>query len=217
MRILIVEDETELAKRLVKNLTRHGFTCEWLDSAEDAASFAAGSFDALVVDLGLPGMSGLQLIKHLRGSGVSTPILIFTARSSWQEKVEGLNAGADDYLVKPVHVEELVARLHALARRAAGHADARLVVGDLTLDPAAKQVLVKGKPVPVTGSEYKLLSLFMYKPKQVFSQSAILDHLYPLDRDRDPNTVEVLIGRLRRKIGREQIVTVRGIGYRLNA
>ncbi len=217
MRILIVEDETELAKRLVANLTRHGLTCEWLDSAEDAKSFAAESFDALVIDLGLPGMSGLELIKHLRAAGVTTPILIFTARSSWQEKVEGLNAGADDYLVKPVHVEELVARLQALARRAAGHADARLTAGDVTLDPGLKQVLVKGEPVAVTGSEYKLLALFMYKPKQVFSQSMILDHLYPLDQDRDPNTVEVLVGRLRRKIGREHIVTVRGIGYRLNA
>lgn len=217
MRILIVEDEAELAARLVTNLTRRGITCESLSSAEDARDFAASGFDVLVIDLGLPGMSGLELIRHLRGGGVTTPILIFTARSSWQEKVEGLNAGADDFLVKPVHVEELVARLHALARRAAGHADARLIAGELTLDPALKQVLVKGEPVTVTGSEYKLLSLFMYKPKQVFSQSAILDHLYPLDQDRDPNTVEVLIGRLRRKIGREQIVTVRGIGYRLNA
>lgn len=216
MRILIVEDEAELAKRLVANLTRHGVTCEWLESAEDAKSFAAAGFDALVVDLGLPGMSGLELIKHLRAGGLVTPILIFTARSSWQEKVEGLNAGADDYLVKPVHVEELVARLHALARRAAGHADSRLTAGNLTLDPAAKQVFVKGEEVAVTGSEYKLLALFMYKPKQVFSQSAILDHLYPLDQDRDPNTVEVLVGRLRRKIGRDRIVTVRGIGYRLN-
>lgn len=217
MRILIVEDEVELAKRLVTNLTRRGITCESLSSAEDAKDFAATGFDVLVVDLGLPGMSGLDLIRHLRGAGVVTPILIFTARSSWQEKVEGLNAGADDFLVKPVHVEELVARLHALARRAAGHADARLVIGDLTLDPALKQVLLKGDPVPVTGNEYKLLSLFMYKSKQVFSQGAILDHLYPLDQDRDPNTVEVLIGRLRRKIGREQIVTVRGLGYRLNS
>ena len=215
MRILIVEDEAELATRLVANLTRHGITCEWLESAEDAKSFAANGFDVLVVDLGLPGMSGLELIRALRAQGVLTPILIFTARSSWQEKVEGLNAGADDYLVKPVHVEELVARLHALARRAAGHADAKLAVGDLVLDPALKQVLLKGEPVAVTGSEFRLLSLFMYKPKQVFSQSMILDHLYPLDQDRDPNTVEVLIGRLRRKIGREQIVTVRGIGYRL--
>lgn len=216
MRILIVEDEVELAARLAANLTRRSITCESLASAEDAKDFAATGFDVLVIDLGLPGMSGLGLIRHLRGRGVATPILIFTARSSWQEKVEGLNAGADDFLVKPVHVEELVARLHALARRAAGHADAKFTVGDLTLDPASKQVFVKEEPVAVTGSEYKLLSLFMYKPKQVFSQGMILDHLYPLDQDRDPNTVEVLIGRLRRKIGREQIVTVRGIGYRLN-
>lgn len=215
MRILIVEDEAELAARLVANLTARGITCESLSSAEDAKDFAAEGFDVLVIDLGLPGMSGLDLIRHLRGRRVATPILIFTARSSWQEKVEGLNAGADDFLVKPVHVEELVARLHALARRAAGHADARLTAGDLALDPALKQVSVKGEPVAVTGSEFRLLSLFMYKPRQVFSQGMILDHLYPLDQDRDPNTVEVLVGRLRRKIGRDRIVTVRGIGYRL--
>ncbi|MHB1207751.1 MAG: response regulator transcription factor [Rhodospirillaceae bacterium] len=217
VRILIVEDETELATRLSANLTRQGITCEWLESAEDAKAFAMSGFDVLVIDLGLPGMGGLELIRYLRAQGLRTPILIFTARSSWQEKVEGLNAGADDYLVKPVHIEELVARLHALARRAAGHADAKLTCGELALDPALKQVYLKGEPVTVTGSVFKLLSLFMYKPKQTFSQSMILDHLYPLDQDRDPNTVEVLVGRLRRKIGRDHIVTVRGIGYRLQS
>ena len=217
MRVLIVEDEVELAKRLTESLARRDITCEWLDSADDAKSFALEGFDVLVIDLGLPGMNGLELIRHLRGAGCQTPILIFTARGGWQDKVEGLNAGADDYLVKPVHVEELVARLHALARRAAGHADARIVCGDLTLDPAEKQLYVKGEAVPVTNSEFRLLSLFMYKPKQTFSQSAILDHLYPIDQERDLNTVEVLIGRLRRKIGRERIVTVRGFGYKLQA
>jgi len=215
VRILIVEDETELATRLSANLARHGVTCEWLESAEDAKSFAMSGFDVLVIDLGLPGMSGLALIRALRLQGLKTPILIFTARSSWQEKVEGLNAGADDYLVKPVQVEEMVARLHALARRAAGHADAKLTSGDLTLDPGLKQVYLGDTPVSVTGNEFRLLSLFMYKPKQTFSQAAILDHLYPLDQERDPNTVEVLIGRLRRKIGRDHIITVRGLGYRL--
>jgi DNA-binding response OmpR family regulator len=217
VRILIVEDEAELAKRLIANLARQEITCEWLESAEDATTFALDGFDVLVIDLGLPGMSGLDLIRALRAKGATTPILIFTARGSWQEKVAGLNAGADDYLVKPVHVEEMVARLRALTRRAGGHADARLVCGDLTLDPTLKQVYLKGEPVPVTSSEFRLLSLFMYRPKQTFSQSAILDHLYPLDRERDPNTVEVLIGRLRRKIGKVHIVTVRGLGYRLQA
>jgi two-component system OmpR family response regulator len=217
LRILIVEDEAELATRLSANLARLGITCEWLESAEDAASFAMNGFDVLVIDLGLPGMSGMKLIRTLRAQDLKTPILIFTARSSWQEKVEGLNAGADDYLVKPVQLEELVARLHALARRAAGHANAVLTCGDLTLDPGLKQTYLRGEPIAVTGSEFRLLSLFMYKPKQTFSQSAILDYLYPLDKERDLNTVEVLVGRLRRKIGRDHIVTIRGLGYRLKA
>jgi two-component system OmpR family response regulator len=206
-----------LATRLAANLGRHGIVCECLETAEDAETFAPEGFDVLVIDLGLPGMGGLELIRRLRAKRITTPILIFTARSRWQEKVAGLNAGADDFLVKPVHVEEMIARLQALARRAAGHADSRLVSGDMTIDPALKQVYVKGEEIAVTGSEFRILSLFLYKPKQTFSQSAILDYLYPMDRDRDPNTVEVLIGRLRRKIGRERIVTVRGLGYRLQS
>ena len=217
MRILIVEDESELATRLAANLNRHDMTCEWLACAEDAESFALEGFDAMVIDLGLPGMSGLELIRHLRGRNVRTPILIFTARSSWQEKVAGLNAGADDYLVKPVHVEELVARLRALVRRAAGHSQERLTCGALELDLAEKQVYVNGAPVAITGTEYRLLSMFMYKPRRTFATSEILDHLYSMDEERDPNTVEVLVGRLRRKIGRERIVNVRGLGYRLQA
>jgi two-component system OmpR family response regulator len=217
VRILIVEDEAELATRLAANLGRHGIVCECLETAEDAASLALDGFDVLVIDLGLPGMGGLDLIRSLRAKRITTPILIFTARSRWQEKVAGLNAGADDFLVKPVHVEEMIARLQALARRAAGHADPRLTSGDMTIDPALKQVYVKGEQIAVTGSEFRVLSLFLYKPKQTFSQGAILDYLYPMDCDRDPNTVEVLIGRLRRKIGRERIVTVRGLGYRLQS
>lgn len=215
MRILLVEDEAELAKRTVSSLGRHGMTCEWLESAEDALAFAGQGFNVMIVDLGLPGMGGLELIRKARAGGLSTPILILTARSSWQEKVEGLNAGADDFLVKPVRVEELVARIHALARRAAGHAAARITSGDIALDPALKQVSLGGAPVALTGAEYRLLSLFLYNPKQTFAVATILDHLYPLERDRDPNTVEVLVGRLRRKIGRERIVNVRGLGYRL--
>lgn len=177
----------------------------------------ADAFNALVIDLGLPGAGGLDLIRHVRGKGAATPILVLTARSSWQEKVEALNAGADDYLVKPAHVEELVARMRALARRAAGQVQPKLVCGSLELDPSLKQVTVDGEEVNLTGNEFRLLSLFMYKPKQTFSLTEILDHLYPLDQDRDRNAVEVLIGRLRRKIGREHIVNVRGLGYRLLA
>ncbi|MBX7201033.1 MAG: response regulator transcription factor [Rhodospirillaceae bacterium] len=217
MRVLIVEDESELSARLAANLSRHGVICECVENAEDARALMGETFDAMVIDLGLPGMGGLDLIQELRAKGVKTPILIFTARGRWQEKVRGLNAGADDYLVKPVHEEEMAARLQALVRRAAGHADAKITCGGLVLDPALKELTVDGAPVALTGSEYRLMLLFMYKPKQTFSLGAILDHLYPLDSERDSNTVEVLIGRLRRKIGRENIVTVRGLGYRLGS
>jgi len=215
VRILVVEDEAELAKRLVAKLAQHEMNCEWVSSAEDAKLLDAGAFNALVIDLGLPGASGLDLIRHVRARGAATPILVLTARSSWQEKVEALNAGADDYLVKPAHVEELVARMRALARRAAGQVQPQLVAGPLALDPSLKRLTVNGDEVSLTANEFRLLSLFMYKPKQTFSLDDILDHLYSLDQDRDRNAVEVLIGRLRRKIGRELIVNVRGLGYRL--
>jgi len=217
MRILVVEDEAELATRLVTKLTQEGMTCEWVASAEDAKLLEAESFNALVIDLGLPGAGGLDLIRTVRAKGITTPILVLTARSSWQEKVEALNAGADDYLVKPAHVEELLARMRALARRAAGQVQNRLTCGALELDPSLKQVYLNAEPVGLTSNEFRLLSLFMYKPKQTFSLNEILDHLYSLDQERDRNAVEVLIGRLRRKIGREHIVNVRGLGYRLLA
>jgi DNA-binding response OmpR family regulator len=215
VRILVVEDETELATRLVAKLGQQQMNCEWVSSAEDAKLLDAGTFNALVIDLGLPGASGLDLIRYIRTRGATTPILVLTARSSWQEKVEALNAGADDYLVKPAHVEELVARMRALARRAAGQVQPQLVAGPLTLDPSLKKLTVNGEEVSLTANEFRLLSLFMYKPKQTFSLDEILDHLYPLDQERDRNAAEVLIGRLRRKIGRELIVNVRGLGYRL--
>lgn len=215
VRVLIVEDDSELGKRMVASLVRHGFTCEWVQSAEDAEDFAFDGFAVLIVDLGLPGIGGIELIRRLRQRRLVAPILIFTARSSWQEKVEGLNAGADDFLVKPVRIEELVARLHALARRAAGQADARLVAGNLALDPAQRQAYLDNAPLALTGTEYRLLSLFFYNPGRTLPQAMILDHMYPLQTDRDLNTVEVHIGRLRRKIGRARIQTVRGLGYRL--
>lgn len=217
MRILVVEDETELATRLVAKLSQQGMTCECVSSAEDAQLLPLGDFNALAIDLGLPGASGLDLIRYIRRQDIRTPILVLTARSSWQEKVEALNAGADDYLVKPVHVEELVARMRALARRAAGQVQPRLTSGALEMDPHLKQAYLNGEPVNLTGNEFRLLSLFMYKPNHTFSLNEILDHLYPLDQDRDRNAVEVLIGRLRRKIGRDHIANVRGLGYRLVA
>lgn len=217
MRILIVEDEKDLAARMAASLVRHGFTPEIVATAEDAEGFAFDGFSVLVVDIGLPDMNGLELVRLLRGRGLATPVLILTARGSWQDKVEGLNAGADDFIVKPVRIEEMVARLHALARRAAGQAESSLRIGDLTLDAALKQVLVGGRQVDLTRTEYRLLSLFVHSAGRVIGQSTILDHLYPLESDRDPNTVEVFVGRLRRKVGPDRIKTVRGLGYRLVA
>jgi DNA-binding response OmpR family regulator len=211
----MVEDEAELARRTIASLHRHGVTCEWLATAEDAASFAGDGFNVLIVDLGLPGMGGLELIRLLRRRGIATPILILTARGSWEEKVESLNAGADDFLVKPVRIEELIARLHALARRAAGHLVSRLQEGPLALDTGTREAWLEGQPIELTRNEFRLLRAFMLQPNRTLSRDAILDRLYALEAERDPNTVEVLVGRLRRKIGRERIVTVRGFGYRL--
>lgn len=215
MRILLVEDEAELAQRTVANLARHGMTCEWLADGEDALGFAADGFSVLVVDVGLPGMSGIELVRALRARRIATPILILTARSSWQDKVEGLNAGADDFIVKPVRIEELVARLHALARRAAGHSDTRIAAGAIAIDTATGEAWLDGAPLALTAGEFRLLQLLLYSDGRTLSRAAMLDNLYRLSSEHHANAVEVLIGRLRRKIGRERIVTVRGIGYRL--
>lgn len=215
MRILLVEDEVALAERVVANLGRHGMTCEWLGNGEDALAFAADGFSVLVVDVGLPGMSGIELVRGLRSRGVATPILILTARSSWEEKVEGLNAGADDFIVKPVRTEELVARLHALARRAAGHSSTRIAAGRIAIDTATGEAWLDEMPLALTAREFRLLQLLLYSSGRTLTRQAILDNLYSLDHDRDENAVEVLVGRLRRKIGREHVVTVRGLGYRI--
>lgn len=217
MRVLIVEDEMSLATRMASSLRHYGLTCEIVGTAEDAEQFAFEGFQVLAVDLGLPGASGLDLVRSLRAKGLATPILILTARSSWQEKVEALNAGADDFIVKPVRIEELVARIQALARRSAGQAQAEMRVGDVSLDPASRQVRVGTTPVDLTATEFRLLTLFFYNKGRVLSQAAILDHLYPLDTERESNTVEVHVGRLRRKLGADRILTMRGHGYRLAA
>ena len=208
MRILLVEDEAELAARVAANLTRHGMTCEALGNGEDALDFASDGFSVLVIDVGLPGMSGIELVRALRARSIATPILILTARSSWKEKVEGLNAGADDFIVKPVRTAELVARLHALARRAAGPSATRVTAGRSAIDDA---------PRALTASEFRLLQLLLYSAGRTLTRQSILDNLYRLHSERDENAIEVLVGRLRRKIGREHVVTVRGLGYRFAA
>jgi DNA-binding response OmpR family regulator len=217
MRILLIEDEAGLAQRISANLRRHGMTCEWVPDAEDALSFAADGFNVMVVDVGLPGISGIEMVRELRNRGIHTPVLILTARSSWQEKVEGLNAGADDFIVKPVRTEELVARIHALARRVVGHSATQITAGGIAIDTATGETWVDGSPTSLTGKEFSLLQLLMYSGGRTLTRQAILDNLYNLEKDREPNAVEVLVGRLRRKIGRDRVATRRGVGYRLTA
>ena len=215
MRLLLVEDDPELGRRLSERLRSADFAVELATSRSEAEDWPdVANMAAVILDLGLPDGSGLDLLRHWRDQRLETPILILTARGSWQDKVEGLNAGADDFVVKPVRFEELLARLNALFRRQQGTRSTALTAGDLALDPLARTATQAGKPLALSKQEFRLLHLFLRRAGQVLSQTDILDDLYALDDDRDRNTAEVLIGRLRRKIGRSRITTLRGMGYR---
>lgn len=215
MRLLVVEDDPELGRRLSERLRAADFAVELACSRSEAEDWPdVDRMAAVILDLGLPDGSGLDLLRHWRNQRMETPILILTARGSWQDKVEGLNAGADDFVVKPVRFEELLARLNALFRRQQGTRSTMIAAGDLTLDPLARTVTLAGAPLSLSRQEFRLLHLFLRRAGQVLSQTDILDDLYALDDEREPNTVEVLIGRLRRKIGHTRITTLRGLGYR---
>lgn len=215
MRLLLVEDDVELGRRLSERLRGADFAVELANSRSAAEDWPdVDQLGAIILDLGLPDGDGLDLVRHWRAARFETPILILTARGSWQDKVEGLNAGADDFVVKPVRFEELLARLNALFRRQSGSRSPVLEAGALRLDPLARTVTLGGRSVPLSRQEFRLLHLFMRRAGQVLSQGEIMDDLYELDRERELNTVEVLVGRLRRKIGRDQITTLRGMGYR---
>lgn len=217
MRLLVVEDDPELGRRLTERLRGADFAVELAASRSDAEDWPdVDRMAAVILDLGLPDGSGLDLLRHWRDRRLETPILILTARGSWQDKVEGLNAGADDFVVKPVRFEELLARLNALFRRRQGTRAATIKAGDLALDPLARTATLAGAPLMLSKQEFRLLHLFLRRAGQVLSQTDILDDLYALDEERELNTVEVLIGRLRRKIGRERITTLRGLGYRFD-
>ena len=217
MRLLVVEDDAELGRRLTERLRAADFAVELATSRSEAEDWPdVARMAAVILDLGLPDGSGLDLLRHWRDQRLETPILILTARGSWQDKVEGLNAGADDFVVKPVRFEELLARLNALFRRQQGTRAATILAGDLALDPLASTATLAGAPLMLSKQEFRLLHLFLRRAGQVLSQSDILDDLYALGDEREPNTVEVLIGRLRRKIGRERITTLRGLGYRFD-
>jgi two-component system OmpR family response regulator len=200
---------------LSERLRAADFAVELATSRSEAEDWPdVARMAAVILDLGLPDGSGLELLRHWRNQRIETPILILTARGSWQDKVEGLNAGADDFVVKPVRFEELLARLNALFRRQQASRATTITAGDLALDPLARTVTLAGAPLMLSKQEFRLLHLFLRRAGQVLSQTDILDDLYALDDEREPNTVEVLIGRLRRKIGRERITTLRGLGYR---
>jgi two-component system response regulator PhoP len=220
MRLLVVEDESLLRQQLVLGLQKAGFV------VDDAADGIAGLFyaleyeyDAAIIDLGLPLLDGISVIRKLRESGRKYPVLILTARGDWQDKVSGLDAGADDYVVKPFRLEEIRARLNALLRRAAGFASPQITAGPISLDTTSKRVTVHGNPVELTAYEYKTLEYLILHIDQVVSKAELTDHLYAQDYDRDSNVLEVFIRRLRQKLDPDQslqpIDTVRGQGYRL--
>jgi two-component system response regulator PhoP len=216
MRTLIVEDEASLREQLVQHLQAQGYAVDAAQDGEEGLYYGREyDYDAAVIDLGLPKIDGIDLITRLRAEERGFPILVLTARGHWQDKVQGLEAGADDYLAKPFQMEELMARMNALIRRSAGYASPVLSQGELQLDTAKKEVRVSGEAVELTAYEYKVLEYLMLNPNRVVSKSELTDHLYEQDFDRDSNVIEVFVGRLRKKIAPvENIRTVRGQGYR---
>lgn len=219
MRVLVIEDEASLQQQIRAQLEALGHVVDASMDGRDGLYLASEyPFDAAIVDLGLPGLSGIEIIRQLRSQGSALPILILTARGRWQDKVEGLEAGADDYLSKPFQMEELLARLKALLRRAAGASDNLLRGGPVTLDLAAQKALLEGREIELTTFEYRLLEYLMKQHGKVVPKSELSDYLYPHDSDRDSNVLEVLVGRLRRKLDPDgalaPIETLRGRGYR---
>jgi len=218
MRILIVEDEPNLSAQLKSRLGDEGYIVDVAGDGEEGLYYGREyDYDAAVVDLGLPKLDGIELIGELRRGNRAFPVLVLTARGHWQDKVEGLEAGADDYLTKPFQIEELLARLNALLRRAAGYASPVIEQGGLKLDTAKKEVRVEGALVELTAYEYKVLEYLMLNPSRVVSKTELTDHLYEQDFDRDSNVIEVFVGRLRKKLNPvNPIRTIRGQGYRFS-
>jgi two-component system response regulator PhoP len=219
MRVLVVEDEDYLRNKLVDRLKEEGYAVDAAANGDDGVYLGREfPIDVAVIDLGLPGISGIEVIRKLREEGKKFPILILTARSRWQDKVEGLEAGGDDYLVKPFHVEELLARLKALMRRAAGWTQSVITCGPVSLNQSSQQVLVSDAELELTAFEYKVLEYLMLHSGEVVSKATLTEHIYDQDFDRDSNVIEVFVGRLRKKLDPDDslkpIETLRGRGYR---
>ncbi|UQD75588.1 response regulator transcription factor [Bradyrhizobium japonicum] len=216
MRLLVVEDDPDLNRQLTKALTDAGYVVDRAFDGEEGHYLGDNEpYDAVVLDIGLPKKDGISVLEAWRRNGRTMPVLILTARDRWSDKVQGFDAGADDYVPKPFHLEEVLARIRALLRRSTGHAQSELSCGPVTLDTRTGRVSVAGNPVKMTSHEYRLLAYLMHHSGRVVSRTELVEHLYDQDFDRDSNTIEVFVGRIRKKLDVDIIQTVRGLGYLL--
>ena len=214
MRLLVVEDDKDINRQVVAALEEAGYVADKAYDGEEGGYLGESEpYDAIILDMGLPKADGVTVLQKWRRAGVKTPVIILTARDRWSDKVDGFDAGADDYVTKPFHMEELLARVRALLRRAAGHATSQIACGPVTLDTRSGKVFVDGAQVKLTSHEYRLLSYLMHHTGRVVSRAELTEHLYDQDFDRDSNTIEVFVGRLRKKLAVDLIQTVRGLGY----
>ncbi len=216
MRVLVVEDDPDLNRQMVVALTEAGYAVDSATDGEDGHFLGdTEPYDLVVLDIGLPVMDGISVLEQWRRDGHKMPVLILTARDRWSDKVQGIDAGADDYVAKPFHMEEVLARIRALVRRAAGLAGNEIECGPVRLDIKSGRVSVAGNPVKLTSYEFKVLEYLMHHRDRVVSRTELTEHLYDQDFDRDSNTIEVFVGRLRKKVSNDLIETVRGLGYRI--
>jgi len=217
LRVLVVEDDQDLNRQLVSVLSDAGYAVDSaLDGEEGHFLGDTEPYDLVILDIGLPKLDGLSVLEQWRRTGRNMPVIILTARDRWSDKVAGIDAGADDYLAKPFHMEELLARARAQVRRASGHAKSEIICGSVRLDTNSARVTCNGQPVKLTSHEYRLLAYMMHHSDRVVSRTELVEHLYDQDFDRDSNTIEVFVGRLRKKLPSEIIETVRGLGYRMS-
>jgi len=214
VRLLVVEDDKDINRQVVAALEEAGYVADKAYDGEEGGYLGESEpYDAIILDMGLPKADGVSVLQKWRRAGVKTPVIILTARDRWSDKVDGFDAGADDYVTKPFHMEELMARVRALLRRAAGHASSQITCGPVTLDTRSGKVFVDGAQVKLTSHEYRLLSYLMHHTGRVVSRAELTEHLYDQDFDRDSTTIEVFVGRLRKKLAVDLIQTVRGLGY----